>query len=613
MMKTYNNFSAQERSVSNFRFFIDQFIQAALSPKKITKTYINYVFVVLKFIQFLINNYNEMQKNNGNNNIIIDIFICFFINIMNFLSMLLRGLCLNKTIATNILNSNSSSNSPSQIQSSTIETNTTNAYKKFNEKYLSMSTQQIIDIMDTGVTDHSDAIDYSSVLHNQYNFEIMTTKDAETVFLHELVKSIRQSVHKKIQDTFYYYSTLVNYLNNYHDTFKDDKISTYKIIKHEESNMPITAYIRFFNALYYGADTNYIWIYKRFFTDNDIRFFFTIPRKDESIVYFNPPTVNIPERAKETINNLSNVYASENNAKDNIISNLTATDFYNTLTKSLNIINTSNFDDIHKIFKDKDDCVNQIFACARTNSFLSQWNNGTQLSPLHQYNIPSDITDIQQKFKYNTYKLEVITNNKNKFVIEKKYTPKITYKLLQLQLKFQDFIKNTLQSLEFKYIIYMMVNMAFTYFKDGTTSWRQMVYNDTIKKYDYEIKVGPPIYRGGSIQDGNFTNDKYNPNITSKIKALQKMGQLHGNPYMCLILPKITDDMEISITDKNSKTQEFVLNNETMSKVIQTANAKAILKQQQVLKPSEQKSTSSQPPNNDRHILTNAQFKLQVL
>lgn len=616
-----SSFSNLVHSVSNFRFFIDQFIQAAISPKKITKTYINYVFIVLKFIQFLINNYNEMQKNNGNNNIIIDIFICFFINIMNFLSMLLRGLCLNENIATNILNSNSSSTSPRQILYSTIETNTTNAYKKFSEKHLTMSTQQVIDILDTGVTDHSDVIDYSSVLHRSYNFEIMTTKDAEVVFLNELAKSIRQSVHKKIQDMFYYYSTLVNYLNNYNDTFKDDKISTYKIIKAKESDMSITAYIRFFNALYYGADTNYIWIYKRFFSQNDIDNIFTIETEwtkagagtgvNEELKPYSIPHAR--KKNTDILKKLSTVYVAESNIENNIIPNLKGSDFHKNLTTSLDKISASNFADIYKTFKDKDDCVKQIFKCARTNQFLKQWSvDGTQLSPLHQYNIPSGITDITQEFKYNTYKLEVITNNKNIFVIEKKYTPQITYTLLQLQPKFKEFIKNTLQSLEFKYIIYMMVNMAVTWFFEGKVVWGSGDDAGTYHQF-----TGKPIDCGGSIQKSkslNFTNDNYNPNITAKINALQQMGQLYGNPYMCLILPKITDNMEISITDKkNSKTQEFVLNNEKMSEAIQTANAKAILKQQQVLKPSQQKSTSTQTLNNDRLILTDTQFELQVL
>lgn len=93
------------------------------------------------------------------------------------------------------------------------------------------------------------------------------------------------------------------------------------------------------------------------------------------------------------------------------------------------------------------------------------------------------------------------------------------------------------------------------------------------------------------------------------------MGQLKGNPYICLILPKITDDIQILITDKNKKTQTqtYELNNEKMSKVIQTANAKAILKQQQILKPTTQKSTSDQRINNSRHILIDTQSKFQVL
>ena len=142
-----------------------------------------------------------MQKNNGNNNIIIDIFSCFFVNLMNFLSILLRGVCLNENIAKNILNSNSDSDS--SIQYSTIEKNTSNAYKNFSEKQLTTKTQQTIDIINTGLINHNDVVDYSSITHEQYNFDnnrIMTGADVDNIFFNEYAKSIRQSVPKKVED-----------------------------------------------------------------------------------------------------------------------------------------------------------------------------------------------------------------------------------------------------------------------------------------------------------------------------------------------------------------------------------------------------------------------------
>lgn len=611
--RTYTGpYHMYQTTVTNFRFFIDQFIQAALQPKQITKTYINYLVIVLNFIQFLIDNYKKMQINSGNNNIIIDIFLCFFINFMNFLSMLFRGLCLNENIGKNILNSSSNLS----IQFSDFEINTIKAYNNFSEKHqLTIGTQQIIDIINMGLTNHDDVIDYQSAITNTYFFNnnnLMDLKDIENIYINEAAKSVRQLIPKKRKDTFYSCSTLINYLNNYHDTFKNDKISTYRIIDSIKYSKSLTAFIRLFNALYYSEKTGYIWIYRRFFSQNDINNIFTIETEWTKAgagtgVNEDLKPYSIPHACKKNtdiLRKLSTVYASKTNIENYIIPNLEGSDFYSDWKNSLADINKFKFDDIHKTFNSKNDCVKQIFKSARTNRFLKQWSaNGEILSPLHQYTIPDSTTEVTQNFEYNTYKLEVTTNNKRIFIIEKKYQPEEKWQLFQTQLNFKEFLKNTLQSLEFKHIIYLMVNMAVAWFFEGKVVWGAGDQAGT----SYEF-TGHPIDCGGSIdpdKSPNFTNDEYNDGITAKIEDLKSRGELKDNPYVCLILPKLTDNMEISITNKNNNnTQKYDLNDEKMQKTIQTAMAEAFLKQQQSLTPpTKQESTSGQHLNHDRRYI----------